>query len=139
VDRLSTLPDKLQKKGARAATRKAANVIRNAARAKAKQLDDSESPSAIWKNIATQESGKAGRRIGGIVMRVGVRGGAGRGPKIENTGLAGGDTRHWRHIEFGTEKVGARPFMRPALENNMAQVADVLAVELSNELDKLTK
>ena len=76
IDRLSTLPSKLQKKAAKVAARRAMAIVRDEARRNAKKLDDKDSPNAIWKNIRVQEATRSGRRIGGVVMRVGVAGGA---------------------------------------------------------------
>ena len=76
IDRLSTLPSKLQKKAAKVAARRAMAIVRDEARRNAKHLDDKDSPNAIWKNIRVQEATRSGRRIGGVVMRVGVAGGA---------------------------------------------------------------
>jgi HK97 gp10 family phage protein len=155
IDRMKDFPDRFQQKAARRAARKGMNLVRNAARAKAKTLDEPESKEKIWKNIVTNESGRRGRAIGGIVMRVGVRGGAlaypahtfGRGAAFQSRRKSrarkppaphpGGDTRYWRHLEFGTRFLQARAFMLPALMNNAQAVADKIATELNIELDKL--
>jgi HK97 gp10 family phage protein len=155
INRLRIFPDKIQTKAARRAARKGMNIVRDAARAKAKALDDPESTEKIWKNIVTNESGRRGRAIGGIVMRVGVRGGAlaypghtfGRGPAFKPRRKSrarkppaphpGGDTRYWRHLEFGTRFMQARTFMLPALMNNAQAVADKIAVELNVGIDQL--
>src|SRR6188474_2475887 len=105
LNRMKTFSDKIQQKGVRAAARKAMRIVRDQARVNAKIIDDPASTDEqIWKNIVTRESARGGRRVGGIVMRVGIMGGARRykGKKLKNTGLPGGDTRHWRHQEFGT-------------------------------------
>ena len=140
VDRMSKLPDKLQRKGARAAARKAMNLVRNAARATARTLDDPASPTRIWRNIATQESARGGRRIGGVVMRVGVRGGASYSEAKASTsaGNPGGYTWYWRFLELGTRDIPRSPFLLPAMENQAQAVTDKLSQELWRELEKLT-
>jgi HK97 gp10 family phage protein len=50
--------------------------------------------------------------------------------------LSGGDTRHWRYIEFGTESIAAQPFMRPALASNAERVAAAVMAELDKQLTK---
>jgi HK97 gp10 family phage protein len=110
-------------------------IVRNAARANAKRVDAKDSKERIWKNIVMQESGKAGKRIGGVVMKVGVRGGASFNSNSNSRdALSGGDTRHWRFIELGTVNNPAQPFMRPALRDNIQQVTQVFMTELNSEI-----
>ena len=74
VARMKALDKKMQTKMARRAARVGMNLVRDAARAKAVRIDNPETGGTpIWKNISTQES-RRGRRLGGILMRVGVRG-----------------------------------------------------------------
>ena len=56
-------------------------------------------------------SGKVGNRDL-IKIRVGIDGGASFAASLKPT--SGGDTRHWRFVEFGTAYVPAIPFMRVA-------------------------
>lgn len=112
------------------------NIVRDSAKSKAKTIDDPETAAKIWKNIVTQDSPKEGAQVGGVVMRVGVRGGAGANQYSKDaSGNPGGDTRHWRYIEFGTEHNPAAPFMRPALSDNVGPVTEKFANELSAEID----
>lgn len=125
----------------RRALRRGANVVRDAARQNAKQIDDPETSAAIYKNIAVQSGGRRREKAaGGPMMRVGIRGGARPYPKNTATGLSGGNTTHWRFIEFGTSEARAQPFMRPAATANVSRVADVVCaaaeVELAKELAK---
>lgn len=124
---------KAAKRIARKAARQAMNIVRDAARANAKALDDPETTEKIWKNIATQ-SGKS-RNRNNVVMRVGVRGGASySNPSPPN--VSGGDTRYWRFLELGTSTVPATPFMRPAFNTNAQAVTDKFTQVFSAELDK---
>lgn len=137
VDKMSKLPSRLQRSGLRKAARQAANIIRNDARRRARALDDPETPEKIWKNIIVQESRRGSRRVGGVMMRVGVRGGASRNQHSKDASQnPGGDTRHWRFKEFGTAKTAAQPFMRPAASANAQAAVDKLAEVLSQEIDK---
>ena len=113
--------------------RKAMAIVRDAARANAKGLDDPETAEKIWKNIAIA-AGKT-RNQNEVVMRVGVRGGASfSNPNPPNT--SGGDTRHWRFIEFPSVNNPGTPFMRPALQNNIQAVTNSFAENFNKEIDK---
>ncbi|WP_414659202.1 HK97-gp10 family putative phage morphogenesis protein [Acinetobacter courvalinii] len=118
---------------ARKAARQAMNIVRDAARLNARAIDDPDTREKIWKNISTQ-AGKT-RNPNEIKMRVGVRGGASySNPTPPNT--SGGDTRYWRFLEYGTSKMPATPFMRPALATNIQQVTNKFAEVFDAELDK---
>ena len=118
---------------ARKAARQAMNIVRDAARNNAKAIDDPETSEKIFKNIKVS-AGKT-RNPSEIVMRVGVDGGASfSNPNPKPT--SGGDTRHWRWIEYGKSSVPAVPFMRPALANNIQQVTNKFAEVFDAELDK---
>lgn len=137
IRKLRALPEKFGKRGMRRALRKGANVVRNAARNNAKQIDDPETRERIWKNIAVQGGGaRRERQAGGPMMRVGVRGGARPLKRGTETGLPGGDTTHWRFIEFGTANNAAQPFMRPALANNVDAATNAIVAAAKVELDK---
>jgi HK97 gp10 family phage protein len=139
MDKLKKLTPKLQEAAGKRAARKAMAIVRKAAQVAAKGLDDPESPERIWKNVYLQQSRRGSKAIGGVMMRVGITGGArtpyGKDPKAD--AQPGGDTRHWRFIELGTEHEPAHPFLRPALENNVSSVTSTLISELSTELDRL--
>lgn len=138
----------LAAKGARTAMRKAANVVRDAAKAGAAKLDRPETPNRIADNIAVQFSAKTLKTTGDVMMRVGVRGGAkqysntrenrGKG-RVGKEYATGGSTFYWRFLEFGTSKMPARPFMRPALQENVGKATDVAVVELNKAIDRLAK
>lgn len=124
---------RLMKNAARRSMRKAMSIVRDAARANAKGLDDPQTSEKIWKNIAIA-AGKT-RNPNEVVIRVGVRGGASfSNPNPPNT--SGGDTRHWRWLEFGSVHNPPTPFMRPALQNNIQAVTDNFAKNFNTELDK---
>lgn len=124
---------RLIKNTARRSMRKAMAIVRDAARNNAKGIDDPETAEKIWKNIAIA-AGKT-RNPNEVVMRVGVRGGASfSNPNPPNT--SGGDTRHWRWIEFGSIHNPPVPFMRPALQNNIQAVMSSFAHNFNAEIDK---
>ena len=124
---------RLIKNAARRSMRKAMAIVRDAARANAKGLDDPQTAEKIWKNIAIA-AGKT-RNPNDVIMRVGVRGGASfSNPNPPNT--SGGDTRHWRFIEFPSANNPGTPFMRPALQNNIQAVTNSFAENFNKEIDK---
>ncbi|WP_175649479.1 HK97-gp10 family putative phage morphogenesis protein [Pseudomonas sp. Marseille-P9899] len=130
------LAPKLRRKGLRKAARQAMNIVRDDARARGKALDDPVTAEKIWKNIITQESVRQGRREGGVVMRVGVRGGASSNQHSKDaSGNPGGDTRHWRYLEFGTQHTPPAPFMRPAFSTNVNAVTDRFVQVFGQEID----
>lgn len=148
LQKMRTLSPKLQRKGLVAAVRKGANIVRDDARNRAKQFDDPATPEKIWKEIVVRLNGRRSRQEGGVVMQVGVRGGAkeykdnaknrraGRvGGQYEGAGSAG--LFYWRFLEFGTSKMAARPFMRPALESNVDKATDAIVTELNRQLDEV--
>lgn len=132
LDKLKQFPDALRYKGARFALRKAANLVAEAAKQNARRLDDPGTASAIAENIAVRFSSRRFKRNGDVLFRVGVRGGAKLQDQEKSQGLPGKGTQHWRLLEFGTEKMRAQPFMRPALQNNINKATD----EFVRQLDR---
>jgi HK97 gp10 family phage protein len=119
-------------KAVRGSASKAMRIVRDAARANARRIDDPASAADIAKNIAV--STKVYPRLGEVRSRVGVRGGArpdsSRNPDPNNTG-------HWRYLEIGTSEIAARPFMRPALENNIDRVTNTFVADLNTNIDRV--
>jgi len=135
--KLKLLPERIGNNAMRRALRKGANVIRDAARRNAKAIDDPETREQIWKNIAVSGGGRRReRQAGGVMMRVGVRGGARPLRKGTDTGLPGGNTTHWRFVEFGTSQARAQPFMRPAAASSAGAAYQAFAAAAPAELDK---
>ncbi|WP_407475949.1 HK97-gp10 family putative phage morphogenesis protein [Acinetobacter baumannii] len=153
--KMGVLKDKRKiRNAAMRAARKAMAIVRDAAKQNAKHLDDPATREAIYENI-TMSPGKT-RNNNYVRMRVGIMGGAATNkdskkivfkerrkkgqPKQEidadSIALPGGNTRYWRHLEFGTSQIPATPFMRPALANNVQKVTDTFSQSFSAELDK---
>ena len=131
MDRLRN--PKKAKSIARKAARQAMNIVRDAARVNARAIDDPETAEKIFKNISVAAGRSRDPNV--IVMRVGVRGGASFSNKNPPK-LSGGDTRHWRWVEYGSANNIAVPFMRPALARNIQQVTDKFAQVFNTEIDK---
>lgn len=118
---------KIRSKGMSAA-RKAMKIVELSAKMGAAYIDDPATREEIQKNI-TIRAGKT-RSLSTIRMRVGIQGGAAVNAKSDRAKLAalpGGETVYWRYVEFGTSKVPATPFMRPALSENIQKVTDEFA------------
>ena len=155
LDRLRTLPAKLQAKELRSAMRKGATLVRKSAIAKAHAIDDPVTKEKIYANVVVHFAPKLSKREGGIAMQVGILGGAKQyGNTKENVrkrrvgktyktggdkGNPGGDTWYWRFVEFGIPSRGieARPFLLPALEQNAEAATGVIAASLRKAIDRL--
>lgn len=151
--KLDTVVDDVKRRGGRFALRKAAQVVRDAARANASRVDDPQTPENIAANIVERWNGRQFRRTGDLGFRVGVLGGArqtgGRQRRrgrntLEGLGEIagqgrmnpGGDTFYWRFVEFGTSRAPAQPFLRPALSQNVGTATDEFIREYGKALDR---
>lgn len=135
VRKLKLLPEKIGRNAMRRSLRKGANVIRDAARNNAKRIDDPETREQIWKNIAVASGGrKREKQAGGVMMRVGVRGGA-RPTKGDN-GAPGGNTTYWRFIELGTSEMRAQPFLTPAGAEKAGAAIAAIVTDMQKQVDR---
>lgn len=142
LGKLDAVTHEVKRKGGRFALRKAAQVVRDAAQANAKRIDDPETAEDISRNVAMRWNGRLFKRTGNLGFRVGVLGGARipkSKPKGSDPGGPGGDTRYWAFQEFGTEDTPAQPFMRPALSENIGPATDTFVRELDRALDRAIK
>lgn len=131
--------DAVAGKKARSALRKAANVVAAAARVNAENLDDAGTGRKISENIGVRWNGRRFKRSSEFAFRIGVLKGAVL-PKNNNANTGeGAATPHWRLLEFGTKVSPAKPFLRPALENNISQVTNTFITELDKALSSAIK
>lgn len=154
-ENLQKLGDEAQGKAMRTAVRKAALVIRDAARANAARFDRDLTPESIEKNIAVQFSSRRFKATGELMFRVGVLGGAkqyantkdnvrkGRAGKSYKTlgdkSNPGGDTFYWRFLEFGTSRTAAKPFLRDAADSSTAEVLATFEREAMRTIDRAVR
>lgn len=147
IKRLQKTQLEVVEKVAPRALKKAADVVANEAKRRAALLDNAESPENIAKNIVVRKAGKRQTPSNAIKYRIGVSGGGKesdgeekvtRSGKVKK-GPAGGDTWYWRFIEFGTVKMEARPFMRPAIAAKEQEAAAVFISTFKELLDKAVK
>lgn len=135
--KIKSVNNDLRYKGGRFALRKAANLVRDAAKANAEKLDDPATAEHIAENVAVRWSGRQFKATGDLAFRVGILGGA-RQTKDQGSGKQnpGGVTFHWRFLEHGTEKQRARPFMLPALTNNIDAATTEFAKSYNKAIDR---
>lgn len=140
IAKLQTVNDDMKRKGGRFALRKAAQVIRKAAQTNVRQYDDTETGRSIEKNIAERWNGRLFKSTGDLGFRIGVLQGAvlPKAGEAKNT-AAGAKTPHWRLLEFGTEKMAARPFFRRAGNDNAQAAANTFISEYKRALDRALK
>lgn len=129
--KLRALSFDAQRKGGRFALRKAAQVFRDRAKQNAQRFDDPETARSIARNIVERWDPRYFKRTKNLKFRVGVMGGA---RKTRTTGRD--DTWYWRFLEFGTEKMRAQPFMRPAGEQGAQPATDVFISEFGKSIDR---
>jgi HK97 gp10 family phage protein len=122
-------------KGGRFALRKAAQVVRDAAKQNAMRMDDPQTGRSIADNIIEKWNGRVYKATGDLGFRVGVQGGAKSEKSNPDLG-PGGPTFHWRYLELGTEKQAAQPFLRPAMENNIDRVVTTFVAQYGKALDR---
>ncbi|MCQ2994017.1 HK97 gp10 family phage protein [Pseudomonas syringae] len=140
VGKLESVSYDMKRKGGRSALRKAAQLVADKLKDNASRLDDPESKERISDNVALRWSGRTFKATGDLMFRVGILGGAGSKSKASAyDGLPGGDTRHWRLLEFGTENMAAKPFMRKALADNISEATNAFITEYEKAIDRAIK
>lgn len=134
LGKLSAVSVDVRRKGGRAALRKAAQVVVQKAKAGAERMDDKATGRSISDNIALRWNGRLFKRTGDLGFRIGVMHGA----VLKDGGdlSTNAPTPHWRLIEFGTEKMPAAPFMRPALADNISLVTNTFVTEYEKAIDR---
>jgi len=137
LGKFASIKNDVKYKGGRFALRKAANLVANAAKTSAATIDDPATGRSIQSNIAVRFSNRTFKRLGNLMFRVGVLHGAqlNKGGDISPKA----PTPHWRLIEFGTEKMSAHPFMRPALENNISAATNEFIGQYKKAIDRAIK
>lgn len=128
--KLTSITEDMRRKGGRFALRKAAQIIQKDAQKRARMFDDPSTPENISENIVIRWNGRLFKRRGDLGFRIGVRGGA----RPQDSELA-----HWRLKEFGTSKMPADPFMRPALANNVQKATNAFIREYNKAIDRALK
>lgn len=155
IGRLEEIDFDMKRKGGRYALRRASNLIAKKAKAGAERLNRSETPENIALNVSVRWNSREWKRNRNLAFRVGILGGSriytrnktnvrkGRAGQSYTTqgdkSNPGGDTWYWRFLEFGTETMQARPFLRPAIEQNKSAAIQEFITEYGKALDRAIK
>jgi HK97 gp10 family phage protein len=126
--------------GGRNALRKAAIALSEKVRDNSSRVDNPLTKRSIPANVTVRWNRKRFDSTGSFGYRVGIRGGAGGNkPSEALAGNPGGDTRYWRHLEFGTSKTRAQPFMRKSLADNINLITDTFIQEFNKSLTRVIR
>lgn len=140
LGKIASVKNDVTLKGGRFALRKAANLVVDAAKGNAANINDPTTGRSIADNIALRFSSRRFKQSGDLMFRVGVLQGAvlpKPGEEADTGG--GGPTPHWRLIEFGTENMPANPFMRRALSDNIDAVIGAFVTNYDKALARAIK
>jgi len=138
--KLNAVSYDVRRRGGRAALRRAAELVAAKAREGALRLDDAETGRSIADNIALRWNGKRFKQNGDLAFRVGVLKGAVLAQKGETVDKnSGAATPHWRLLEFGTENMAAKPFMRSALADSIGEATMAFVNAYNKSLNRAIK
>ena len=139
---LRELPDRVAKNGLRVSVYAGAKVIRDEARQRAPKAAQALGPnqpppgtlkrSVIMKHVP-ELSGQT-RQTFFVLVR--------HGKKYRKQGKKGNlsqDAWYWRFVEFGTRKMRARPFLRPALEAKRREAVQAMKECLADRIEREAK
>ena len=140
---LAEASSSIRKKAVRSALRKAGSVISSAARQAAPVLTVPTRfrKAGTVKRAITVRASKFARKAGNEGVFISVR--ALRGSRQKKLGKAGArnpnDPFYWRFLEFGTRKMMARPFMRPAAEKTGQQAVRTFMDAVVPQIERLNR
>lgn len=126
ADKLQSFGPKLARNGLRAAVNAGAEVVRKDVQARV-PVDTGVMRKAVYKKQIREESGDTRQ-----TFYVGVR----SGKKYQKKNQ---DAFYWRFLEFGTAKLQARPFIRPAFETKKKEAVERIKSKLAERIEKLAK
>ncbi len=139
---LRELPVRVQRNGLRVSVYAGAKVIREEARVRAPVAaqylgPDQPPPGTLKRSIIMKqipELSSLTRQTFFVMVR--------HGKKYRHQGKRGNlsqDAWYWRFLEFGTRKMQARPFLRPALEAKRREAVDAIKERLSLQIETEAK
>ena len=138
--KMKDLGPKVQRKHMRTAVNQAARIVRDEARKLAPHRTGLLRKSIQTKN--RKEAGNPQRTTFSIGVLSDVAKGGLTARSTNKTGLEGfvnSPIYYWRFFEFGTVKMSARPFMRPAFAATKQQQINSLKVRLTANIAKEAK
>lgn len=164
IERLRNLPKEFAGKNGgpiRTGLAKAAGVIRDEAKLRAPVGKDTPLPGRLKLNVINvrmrRPESQPGRPVEGYIVRVrgsGKEGGRARrkfARRLVTEGASGASARssaskltpndayYWLFVEFGTAKMPARPFLRPAFEASKERAVDTFSDELRKAVLRIEK
>ena len=140
AETLQFIGQDMKLKSGRFALRKAAQVIADRVRENALRVDNPLTPEKIHLNVDARWNGRRYRSTGELAFRIGIMGGAGGNRSAtELAANPGGDTRHWRYVEFGTKKTRANPFFRQSLQESANAATKTFIDNYQKSIDRAIK
>lgn len=144
LTKLKTLPAELaSKRGGpvRAALFQAAKVVRDEARQDAPRRTGSLAANIVAKRNPHPEAHRANEEYGIMVSSIKRKyadtARNRRKGRVGKSYRVAGPAYYWRFLEFGTRKMTARPFLRPAFDRTKSHALDVFTRALASGIDKL--
>ena len=138
---LNLFGQKIALKYLRAATSDAAAVFRDDAKARAPVLTGAMRDAiAIFKRPNPAPNAvKYAVGVGKLRISKKIRGLLRRSKTLDNHIIAAGNEFYWRFVEFGTSKMKARPFLRPALVAMTPAAIEKFRLTLSLGVDQAAR
>jgi HK97 gp10 family phage protein len=130
---LQELPLNLQRNGLRKAVARGAMLVRNDARARAPVKTGEMRRNILIKRARTPDAQIATYEV---FVRSGKKARLAKGAKKRDVHS---DPFYWRFVEFGTSKMAARPFLRPAFEATKYDAVDEIERVLREKLAEFTR
>lgn len=136
---LHELPERVARNALRSAVNAGATEVKREAIQRA-PVDTGATKANLYQKQIREKSGQYQQ-----TFYVGVRRGIARyanNKKNRQAGIAGkayrneGTTWYWRLVEFGTSKMVAKPFLRPAFEATKQAAVDRIAEKLDERIQK---
>lgn len=121
IAKLNSLPVKLEKKVIRSAVRKGANIIRDKARGYV-PVDHGDLKKSITVSSAKYKKGTIAFAI-----------------KPRKNKKRNKDIFYGKFVEFGTSKMPARPYMRPAYDEAEREVLETVISDIKSKVDEAIK
>jgi HK97 gp10 family phage protein len=129
---LKELPDRVAKNGLRAAVYAGAKVIRDEAKLQALVATGTLKRAVILKQIP--ELSSKNKQTFFVTVR--------QGKKYRKQGKKGNlsqDAWYWRFVEFGTVKMSARPFLRPAFDMKKNDALTAIKTRLAERIEQAAR
>ena len=129
---LKELPDRVAKNGLRAAVYAGAKVIRDEAKLQAPVATGTMKRAVILKQIP--ELSNKNKQTFFVTVR--------QGKKYRKQGKKGNlsqDAWYWRFVEFGTVKMSARPFLRPAFDMKKNDALTAIKTRLAERIEQAAR